>query len=53
MILMYDEQVKRLRDGELTRYKVGRGRNWCPGTIVMYDRYAKELLNIKKKGEPK
>jgi len=39
MILMYGEQIEKLRVGELKRFKVGKARNWRPGTIHMVKTY--------------
>lgn len=39
MILMYSEQIEKLRVGELKRFKVGKGRSWRPGTIHMVKTY--------------
>ena len=39
MILMYSEQIEKLRVGELKRFKVGKARNWRPGTIHMVKTY--------------
>jgi len=49
MIVMHNEQIEKLRCGELRRYLVGRLRNWRPGTIhqIKTSRYGRAVAYAK------